>query len=133
MNHKEEVAELRNGLNNGLRKLNELTPMTLAERICLDAVKREHQINASAKIMMIFYGPDESLIEEYIEKQNGSPFKGQDETKESARKHFRDFAEDEERNLCRLRTERELLMGYIENDEQMQTKYNELRERFPTA
>ena len=126
-NHAEAVFAIRTGMNNGLRKINELTPMTLADRLCLDAIKRDHQIHALNELLAIYKAPDRSLIDEYINDKTGS----ENRTEESAKAHFADYAEDEERNLNRLLAERELLMGYINADERMQIRYNEFRERFP--
>lgn len=132
-NHAETVSGIRADLNNGLRKINEITPMTLADRLCLDAVKRDHQIRALNELLAIYKAPDQSLIDEYLNEKNGSAFNDPSErTQESAAAHFAEYAEDEERNLQRLLTERELLIGYINADEQMLIKYNDFRGRFPT-
>ena len=131
-NHAEAVFAIRTGMNNGLRKINELTPMTLADRLCLDAIKRDHQIHALNELLAIYKAPDRSLIDEYINDKTGSETgESENRTEESAKAHFADYAEDEERNLNRLLAERELLMGYINADERMQIRYNEFRERFP--
>ena len=71
-NHAEAVFAIRTGMNNGLRKINELTPMTLADRLCLDAIKRDHQIHALNELLAIYKAPDRSLIDEYMNDKTGS-------------------------------------------------------------